>query len=622
MRGKVLIVVLLLSVAAAGQEVYLQRIIDDIYSQLAESGETDYEDVQESLQEIANNPIDLNNTTAEELLQLRFLSEQQIDAILLYVYRHPMQELTELQLIPYLNDYDIRNLRAFVTLRPPTEQGGSDIKGLFRHARHEILQRADARNIENSTADLHPIKEVPASFFLQTKYKFNAQNRIQFGVNIPGVCLPERRHCAYLQLNDIGAMRTLVAGRFQAGFGQGLVFAPAFHNGRSAYVLTAGNAAEGLRKYSGTDDAGLHGIGSTARIQKKGVRIDLSALYSMQAANDSVWRHVLGGNLSLRYRRLKVGITVAENFYSDTLRLYRNTAYNAHYFRGIRQAVIGVNARYNYGWWDIFGEIATAQNTQWGIATQVGCRMQPTEGVGLIALYRYYSPWFDNTLGYSFAQTSRINDENGLYVGVDIARLPHWRFALYGDIFRFAGVKYGIPYAPSMGYETMGEITYNPKKEWQMAWRLRAREKGKKELYSVRYRFEWARGAWYLRTQAEANLSNDSTQHIGWGVSLLQDIEYAFQRVPITLQGRVQCFDAREYTNRIYSSEHDVLYGFSIPYVYGQGVRFYLNARCRMVKPFTIYLRVSETIYSKQTYTQRRIAPTRTDVHLLLRVSL
>ena len=72
------------------EQVPLQRIINDIFTQLAEDGEADWEEVQTDLQEIAANPIDLNRATAADLQQLRFLSDQQIDAILLYVYEHPM----------------------------------------------------------------------------------------------------------------------------------------------------------------------------------------------------------------------------------------------------------------------------------------------------------------------------------------------------------------------------------------------------------------------------------------------------------------------------------------------------------------------------------------------------
>ena len=620
-RAIICLLLMLSAIVCRAEQVPLQWVINDIFSQLAEDGEADWEEIQTDLQEMAANPIDLNRATAADLQQLRFLNDQQIDAILLYIYEHPMQELTELQLIPCLAEYDIRNLCAFVTVCPVAEQDSLNIREVFRNAKHEVLLRLDARNIENTIQD----SKTPDPLFVQARYRFRYRRQVQFGATLrrpAGGMAPDMTYGAYLQLNDLGVLHTLVAGNFQASFGQGLVFAQPFHMGRSAYVLTAGNAVEGLRRYSSTDDAGLHGVGATVRWRKGQTRFDLSALYSMQRANDSTWRHVVGGNFTLRHKQFKMGITLAENIYSDTLRLFRNTGYNAHYFRGIRQAILGVNARYNFGRYDLFGELATAQNTRWGIGLELGCRMTPVNGIGLIALYRYYSPFFDNTLGYAFSETSRLNDEQGGYIGLDISRLHRWHFALYADVFRFSGVKYGIPFAPSWGYEVMGEAAYTPAPAHRLTLRLRAREKGRKGLYSGRLTYAWSGGGWNLRTQAEGNLAADTTRALTWGVSLLQDIDYTFRQAPVALGGRLQLFDARNYANRIYTYEHDVLYAYSSPFVYGQGVRLYLNLRWQAASMLTFYLRASETIYSKNTASLRQIAQTRTDIHLLARFNL
>ena len=68
------------------QSVALEDILEDIYNQLAEEEEIPLEEVQEELMDIAANPINLNNTNADELSRLLFLSDEQIDAILLYQY--------------------------------------------------------------------------------------------------------------------------------------------------------------------------------------------------------------------------------------------------------------------------------------------------------------------------------------------------------------------------------------------------------------------------------------------------------------------------------------------------------------------------------------------------------
>ena len=72
------------------------------------------DDVAEQLMDIAENPINLNHTNAEELSQLCWLTDEQIDDILLYQYQHAFVSVYDLQLIHSLKDYDIRNLLPFV----------------------------------------------------------------------------------------------------------------------------------------------------------------------------------------------------------------------------------------------------------------------------------------------------------------------------------------------------------------------------------------------------------------------------------------------------------------------------------------------------------------------------
>jgi len=602
----------------------VEDVIEDIYRQLLEVGEVDYEELQEELMEFAVEPIDLNNSTEAELMRLRFLTPQQTDAILLYAYKHPFETVEELDLISELQPYEVRNLKAFVTVKSKESDYQMYAKEVFSYAKHEVTARVDVRNIENYNND--PV-------YGQFKYKFNYQNRVQFGAGLcrnAGVPAKEMSYGAYLQLNDIAPhLHTLVAGNYQASFGQGLVLNSGFHMGKSSYVLTAGNAPEGLKKYSSAGRAALHGAGATLEFGDiTRLKTEVSVLYGMSRSNDSAWKHTIGANLTFKHRLLKVGVTAVENLYSDSLRYYYETAkYNQNYFRGNRQAVIGVNFRYNYGWFDLFGEVAAAQNKKWGYGTEIGCRFLPVSDVGLVVLCRYYSPTFDNTMGYGFSETSRINDEHGIYLGADIKRLKNWRFEVYGDVFRFSGIKYGINFAPSMGYDVMGQAEWLPQRDWSMNWRLRARDKGKKGVYSLRYQFNWASSGWQLRTQADANFGKDhrpdkETPVLTYGISVHQDIQYRFSQVPIVLQMRLQGFDVRQWDNRLYVYENDVLYAFSIPATYGTGGRFYLNFRWRILPQLALYLRVSETIYSKSWASQRDIPQYRTDIHLLLRATL
>lgn len=593
----------------------LDDVILDIYNAVTEIGEADFEQIQTDLYAIHANPIDLNNTTEEELNQLYFLSPKQIDDILLYADKHAFESLYELRLIASLSDFEIRDLLPFVRVSERAQDNNMYAREVFEHANNELIARVDARNIEGF--------EGTDPMYVQTRYRFDYKRRVVFGAQLrrpAGGMAQDLQYGAYLQLNDIGHLHTLVAGNFQASFGQGLVFAPPFHAGKSMYVASAGQQRNGLRYYSSVDGNGLHGAGGTFRWNwGKATRLDVSALYSMRRANDSTWHHLVGANLTVRHKQLEVQLTAAENIWSDSIRPYNNAAYNAHYFRGRQQAVVGASARYNHGWFDAFAEVATSQNQQWGVGVLAGSRFYTTEGVSLIALYRYYSPWFDNALGYGFSETSRINDENGGYVGFDITRLKNWRFSGYGDVFYFSGVKYGIPEAGTIGYDVLFETEFQKTVRGDrlaVSGRLRARKKGDVSTYSGRMQFDWERGPWSLRTTADANYVNS------YGVSVAQDVAYDFQQVPLSLRGRLQFFDAREWANRIYLYEHDVLYSFSIPASYGLGGRGYVCLKWQIIDQLALYFRVSETIYDKAWAIDHKRSITRTDLHILLRAKL
>ena len=629
----------------------LDDIILDIYNAVTEFGEVDYEQLQTDLYTLHESPIDLNNTSDEELTQLYFLSPQQIDAILAYAYRHPFESLYELRLIPELADYEIRDLLPFVYINRAalnSETINTDAlyaKEIFAKAHHELLTRIDARNIE-AYEGTDPI-------YTQFRYRFDFRRRVTFGVQLrrpAGGFARDLQYGAYLQLNDITPhLHTLVAGNFQASFGQGLVLAPVFHSGKSMYVTSVGQQREGLRYYSSVDGEGLHGAGATLRWEwNKTTRLDVSALYSMRHANDSTWHHLLGANLTLRHKKLQVELTAIENLWSDSIHPYTNAKYNRHYFRGRNQAVIGASFRYNHGWFDMFGEVATAQNYQitndqspitkshWGFGTIIGSRFYPTNGISLLALYRYYSPYFDNALGYAFSETSRLGDENGGYLGFDITRLRNWRFIGYGDIFYFSGYKYGLGDATrTLGYDAMAEIQYSWSKHpsfqggdgGRLSLRLRARQKGD-ATYSTRAQFDWAQGSWSLRTTAEANIipSKLSTlnSQLTYGFTIFQDISYSLplrEGRGLGFRLRLQGFDAREWANRIYTYEHDVLYAYSIPAVYGLGGRAYLCLRWQIIPQLALYFRASETVYARKWAAAHSRPLTRTDLHLLLRAT-
>ena len=612
-RIEIIILLVLFCVSTIySQSFSLEDILEDIYNELSEEGEVPLEEVQEELLELASYPINLNQTTADELSKLRFLSDEQIDAILLYQYQHPFQEIYELQLIDCLKDYEIRNMLPFVEVKPtpyPSLKLGEKMyfREVFHYAKHEMTLRMDARNIEDFEGD---------PMYGKLRYRFNYRNRVQAGVTAMMAAGDGRLamgdrwdYGGYIQLKDIGPMKTVVAGNYQASFGYGLVVGSPFKRGKSAYIQSTATTDEGLKKYSSVGDSYnyFHGMGATARVSRWA---DVSAFYSLRRDKEEAWQHVVGVNATGRWKRLKVGVTAVEEIEatSSQFRERSQASYSLEAKRREAKGAMGVNARWNMGKVDIWGEVATSHGNTWGVGVRTGVRYRPISDMNLLAIYRYYSPEFDNVYANSLCSWSRMKDEHGGYLGVEYNRLKNWQLSAFGDVWK-------------TGFETMAQADFIPQKDYRMHTRFRVKRKDEKDTYSLRWNMVYEFGQWKMKTQADGNMVQaEGEWTYGW--SVLQDVEYRFADVPIVLQLRAQAFDAREWNNRVYIYENDVLYAYAIPFVYGLGGRFWLNARYKINDIFSVYLRVSETIYQDAWAVEHDKKSTRTDVHALLRVKL
>lgn len=626
-------------------ECDLSLIINDIYeTALEEDKEIDFETVESELVSLAANPINLNCATESDLQRLFFLTSRQIDAILLYVYKHPMESLYELQLVDGLKRYDIRDLLPFVTVAPIESEKEFHWREMWHYAGHEVNIRTDARNIEGSSAD---------PFYVALKYGFQYKQKVQFGIAMerdPAEPWWGRKtygfdfYSGFLQIDDVGKhIQRIVLGDYRAGFGQGLVMeSPLRIGGKS--VLTVGKTQEGLRKYHSTGESSfLRGAGITF----KGKHVNSTVFYSARRVDgvvvdgvfpairtdgyhrsdnelkskQTVWQQLAGVNLTLHHKNIRIGITATEMLLSDTLRANPNY-YNAHLFQGKRQFVTGLNYRWVGKRCEIFGEIAVCENVQWGWANLTGIRAYPCDDVSLVALYRYYSPTYDVLYANGFGESSRNNDESGCYIGTEIKRVQNWRFTCYADAFAFRFPKYGIR-IPSNGYDLQAEATWYTRDDMQMQWRVRAKQKGNTDKYTIRYILSNTFGNWTMGTRIEGNIAQDDTTYPSFGLLLQEDIAYQFSKLPIVLQTRLQVFHAKDYNNRFYVYEYDVPYAFSVPSVYGVGGRCYLNLRYHITPHLSLYLKTSHTVYSSDWVEAKNLRNARrTDIHLQMRLRI
>ena len=592
----------------------LESIMEDIYSQVTEDTDgtaDDFETLVEDLLAKTANPIALNADDYDALSELPFLNEEQVSAILLKARDLPFHSLYELQLVRGLKDYEVRNLLPFVKVGE-TQPQPFYWRDLGKYGEHDISLRTDVRNIE-AYEGTDPV-------YLQAKYGYNFRRQAEAGVTIRRPAAggwQDLQYGGYIQLSNIGHLKRFVGGCYQARFGQGLVTNHFFHTGKSSRVMQIGHDKQGLSKVSSAGSERYQGVGATFTAGK---HTEVSGWYSVN--RNKVWHHTIGANVGLNFNRLHVGVTIMEHIYSDSLPV-RNAYYNQNYFRGKQQCVVGADIKYSWRWMQLFAEVAAAENSTWGAGVIAGLRLNPLSDLGIIALYRYYSPTFDNQYGYAFCEGSRLGDENGGYLGIEYKGFKRWRLSAYGDVFRFYGPKYGIRDSATIGYDVLTQAEYVAS-NYNLLLQLRSRQKGSMGTHRARAEFSYTLGSWRFHTRADASLVNyiDSSATLGYGVSACQDIEYHVRAIPMVIQLRLQGFDVRNWNNRIYTYENNVLYAFSIPATYGVGGRWYVNMRYKITQQLSLYLRVSETVYHPSWAALKSRPLTKTDIHLLLRAHL
>ena len=123
----------------------LEEVIEDISVNNDDSEEINWGDKIEELSERIQQPVNLNTATKEQLEQLPFLSDIQIENLLAYVYIYgQMQTIYELQLVEEMDRRTIHYLLPFVCVQPVDKKESLPrLKDVFRYGKHEVLTRLD-----------------------------------------------------------------------------------------------------------------------------------------------------------------------------------------------------------------------------------------------------------------------------------------------------------------------------------------------------------------------------------------------------------------------------------------------------------------------------------------------
>jgi len=635
--------------------------IEDKIENIAENtdAELDYTELVESLNYYKENPININKTNADELKKLLLLNDIQINNLLNYIANTGQLVSTyELQFVNGFTTSLIFKILPYIVVEKVDKKINFSLNEIFKYGRHSLLTRYQITpeeqkgysEISDSLLALNPNQRyLGNSAKVFTRYAFNYRDHVKFGFTAdkdPGEEFFNGTqkngfdfYSAYVAIKNIGIVKSLVIGDFQAQFGQGLTLWTGLGMGKSSNAIDVKKYAQGIKPYASANESGfMRGFGTTIGIKN----IEFSLFYSYKnsdanigeqdsltqenlyitsvqetgyhrtlselADKNSLKETLFGSNITYKRNNFKIGATAYRTIFNTAL-IKDVQLYNQFDFNGKDNTNYGFNYNYLVYPFNFFGEFAASQNG--GLAYLGGLQTNLDPRFSFSMIYRNYQKDYQNLKSIAFGENSRNANESGIFMGVDVGLAPKWTISAYADFFSFPWLKYRTD-APSKGNEYLIKLNYEPSRRVELY--VQYREKNKvinasspliikylddTKKQNLRFNISYiASNNVTLKNRIEFIKYQVGENYNHSGFLIYQDITYKFDKIPIRLSARYALFDTDTYEERLYAYESDVLYAFSIPAYYYKGSRFYLMAKFDVSKNIDLWLRYATTYYS------------------------
>ena len=683
----------MLAQATPRPEINLDAFVQELFPQPED--DLNYEKVYETLFLLYSNPLDLNRATREELQALYVLSELQVNSFLTYKKNYgELMTLYELQAVPYFGLETIYKILPFVTINQTLRKSSRPLlQRIAKEAESHYLLTRYARTLEQqkgyTTAASPSQQYIGSPDRIYTRYRINKANDYSLGFTLEkdageAIIFDRKTYrngadfvSYHAYFKDIGKLKTLAVGDFQAQFGQGLLFSAGLTVGKgSETVQTLRRANLGLLPYTSSLESGyFRGVGATYQIGKN---FELTAIYSRIRRDGSVnenldsleqgvenevfietlrttgmhrtanevagkgifLENTFGGNLLYTPQKipLQLGLAYLHTVYNLPFQRSFSSAKDslrfAYEFAGNRNSNIGLSANYQWQNFSFFGEAARSSSGGLGALGGFVASLSPI--VDLSFLYRHYDRNFHTFYGSAFAENTRNINETGAYWGLKITPNRKWKIAAYYDKFSFPWIRYRVD-RPSDGYEYLLRITHQISRKISLYAQVRQEVKDR-NVSSDFITTRMGEVASTTRKNYLLNLDYKAEQIFTFksrvqystfdiagkrttGVAVIQDIGVKWKRWEFDT--RFALFGTDDFDTRQYVYEQDVLWAFSFPAYNGQGTRKYFMLKYAPIKRMDIWVRYARFDYKSQetisSSGEQIIGNTRSEIKIQIR---
>lgn len=619
--------------------------------------EVDYNDLYDRLFTLYSNPMDLNTVDRTNLQSLFFLTEEQISNLIEYREKYgKILSFYELLSADGFEKETVQRLVPFITIEYNPKE--SLLTSLSQPDNHSLflryqttLERKKGYTIPDTTSSGRvSSRYVGAPQRLYARYLFSKSKQYSFGFTIekdPGEQIiwdpvTSRYGMDFYSFHGMienrWIFKKIVIGDYSMDFGQGLIFGSGIRIGKGLEPITTIRRHNlGLRPYRSVyESKDFSGIAISTSIKSlefnifysyvkrdallRSDTVDVTDYYisyiqkiglhrtpSELSGKNTIVDQSIGGNVNFKTnnKKLEIGINGMYTQYSVPL-LPASKKYNQFEFRGLTNQLAGLYVNYYFKNAHMFGEIAVSESK--GKAISAGLVASLSSQVQASIHYRNYAENFHSFYGKAFGENTKIGNEQGIYWGLKIQPFSRLVITSYFDLFNFPWLKYQVG-APSHGKDIMISATYliYRKLNFRIQYRNKIREMDFKDEGSQFVRIEPKKTEKMLmdlnyiispRFTIKTRIQNTLVKFDidkSRGFLLAQDINYSYQK--FSFSTRFALFDTDDYDSRQFIYERDLLYVYSVPMFYKQGVRYYFLVRYNLSKNISVWMKFAQTNY-------------------------
>lgn len=635
---------------ATSQEIPVQSDnISEIVEQIASTSEeeTDLTDLQAEITELLANPINLNTAGEEELRKISWLSEFQIQSLL--DYRLQYGNFLSIYEISYIYGFDVntaKNLAPFVKIEDNQYQISNPRK--YNSTRSELLLRtqtlletpAGYKSKSDSTETSNFYKGNKARYYAKYKIEKSGFSGGFTAEKDPGEEITGKGfdyYSGYLMTENKGIVKRAIVGDYGVCMGQGLILWSRYASSKGAETIEIRRKNQGIYKHSGTDENNFF-RGAAVQIASKPFLItafvsskdrdasvsqdsltenqissfQVSGLHATESQLENrknVNEKAFGSSIGFANKSLKINLNGLYHSW-DIPVIKSDKTYKKFDFYGKENLNFSTDFLILLKGISLFGEAAISKNH--ALAFTGGSSVFISDRLTATFLFRQFERNHQSFYGKPFSENGSAQNETAFYTGIKWAAMRKMSISVYFDQYKFPWMTYSVS-SPSSGYGAFVQADYSINLSTRMLVRYGYNQKQTDQnltdslpqlnstaISSHKIRFEIRHNPnLYLTLKTRIDyvkyLSNNAPEE---GIYAFQDLQYSLEKFPVTFTARLGVFDTKSYNSRLYAYENDVLYAFSVPAVYQQGMRSYFMVEYSPTRSLDVWVRLAQTYYT------------------------